>query len=74
MVFDRPFRAEVQLSVSGYIHNDVDFQPGSVMFGDVTQGTASQTDHRYILRSSNPWQLKMYGARMTTSKSNSVNR
>lgn len=42
VVFDRPFRAEVQLSVAGYIHNDVDFQPGSVMFGDVTQGTAVQ--------------------------------
>ncbi len=42
VVFDRPFRAEVQLTVSGYIHNDVDFQPGSVTFGDVVQGTAVQ--------------------------------
>ncbi|WP_254508079.1 DUF1573 domain-containing protein [Anatilimnocola floriformis] len=42
VVIDRPFRAEVQLTVSGYIHNDVDFQPGSVVFGDVVQGTAVQ--------------------------------
>jgi len=42
VVFDRPFKAEVQLSVTGYIHNDVDIQPGSVVFGDVLQGTAVQ--------------------------------
>jgi hypothetical protein len=42
VVIDRPFRAEVQLAVSGYIHNEVDFQPGSVVFGDVEQGTTVQ--------------------------------
>lgn len=40
VVIDRPFRAEVQLTVTGYIHNEVDFQPGSVVFGDVEQGSA----------------------------------
>lgn len=42
VVIDRPFRAEVQLTVTGYIHNEVDFQPGSIVFGDVEQGTAVQ--------------------------------
>ena len=38
VVIDKPFYAEVQLNVSGYIHADVDFQPGSVNFGEVPQG------------------------------------
>jgi hypothetical protein len=42
VVIDKPFHAEVQLNVSGYIHTDVDIQPGSVSFGDVEQGTAVQ--------------------------------
>jgi hypothetical protein len=42
VVIDKPFHAEVQLNVTGYIHTDVDFQPGAVSFGDVEQGTAVQ--------------------------------
>ncbi len=38
VTIDRPFVAEVQLNVSGYIHGDVDFQPGSIAFGDLEQG------------------------------------
>jgi len=43
-VIDKPFYAEVPLSIAGYIHSDVDFQPGSVAFGDVDQGAASQKE------------------------------
>lgn len=39
VVIDKPFYAEVNLNISGNIHGDVDFQPGSVSFGDVPQGT-----------------------------------
>ncbi|ADB17985.1 protein of unknown function DUF1573 [Pirellula staleyi DSM 6068] len=39
VVIDKPYYAEVQLNVNGYIHSDVDFTPGSVAFGDVEQGT-----------------------------------
>jgi hypothetical protein len=42
VVIDKPFHAEVQLNVTGYIHSDVDFQPGAISFGDVEQGTAVQ--------------------------------
>jgi hypothetical protein len=39
VVIDRPFYAEVQLQDKGYIRTDVDFQPGSVLFGPIDQGT-----------------------------------
>ncbi len=38
VVIDRPYSAEVTLSVRGYIRNDVWFQPGSVSFGSVEMG------------------------------------
>ena len=38
VVIDKPYYAEVQLNVSGYIHADVDFQPGSINFGEVPEG------------------------------------
>jgi hypothetical protein len=38
VVIDRPFYAEVQLQDKGYIRTDVDFQPGSVLFGPIDQG------------------------------------
>ena len=45
MVIDKPFPAEVQLTVRGYIRSDVVFTPGFVDFGAVESGTAS---HRTI--------------------------
>lgn len=39
VTFDKPYFAEVQLSVSGFIRNDVVFNPGSVNFTDVDQGS-----------------------------------
>ena len=41
VVFDRPFPAEVRLNVYCYIRGDVVFQPGSVQFGSVPQGTSA---------------------------------
>jgi len=38
VTIDRPYYAEVQLTVKGYIHSDVVFQPGLVNFGSVEQG------------------------------------
>jgi len=40
VTFDKPFPATVQLHVSSYIRGDVVFDPGSVQFGAVDQGTA----------------------------------
>ena len=41
VVFDRPFAAEVRLNLYCYIRGDVVFQPGSVQFGSVPQGTSA---------------------------------
>lgn len=65
VVFDRPYYAEVQLNVSGYIRSDVVLDPGEVNFGEVEQfGTAEKsikvdyagrTDWRIVdVRSANP--------------------
>lgn len=58
VVIDKPFYAEVQLTVAGYIHNDVDFEPGSVAFGDVDQGSAAQKEITVTYYGRNPWEIK----------------
>ncbi len=42
VIIDRPYYAEVQLTVRGYIRSDVLFTPGSVSFGDVEQGRVAE--------------------------------
>ncbi len=37
VIFDKPYYAEVQLNVSGYIRDDVTFTPGELNFGEVDQ-------------------------------------
>lgn len=65
VTFDKPYFAEVQLSVSGFIRNDVVFNPGSVNFVEVDKGTemtraiaveyAGRSDWRITdVRSGNP--------------------
>jgi hypothetical protein len=39
VTIDKPFYAEVQLHVKGYIRTDVMLDPGSVQFGSIDQGT-----------------------------------
>lgn len=57
VIIDRPYYAEVQLSVRGFIRGDVLFSPGSVSFGDVEAGQAAQQliDVSYSGRSS--WEI-----------------
>jgi hypothetical protein len=57
VVIDKPFYAEVQLQVSGYIHSDVDFQPGSIAFGDVDQGTMAQQKVAVTFYGRNNWNI-----------------
>jgi hypothetical protein len=54
VVIDRPFPAEVQLTVSGFIRTDVVFEPGSIEFGDVNSGekVAEKVVVKYAGRSS----------------------
>ncbi len=42
VTIDRPYFAEVQLSVRGYIRGDVVFEPGEVAFGELEQGTEAE--------------------------------
>lgn len=42
VTIDRPFFAEVQLQVSGYIRNDVVITPGSAELGTVEEGKAAE--------------------------------
>lgn len=42
VVIDKPYYAEVQLSIEGYIRSDVVFDPGEVNFGEVEQFNASE--------------------------------
>ena len=57
VVIDRPFYAEVPLTISGYIHGDVDFQPGSVAFGDVDQGAAAAKELSVTYFGRGAWQI-----------------
>jgi hypothetical protein len=43
VTFDKPFYAEVQLHVSGYIRSDVVLEPGGVQFGAIEQGHPAES-------------------------------
>ena len=43
VTIDKPYYAEVQLQVSGYIRGDVVFRPGVVKFGEIEQGTKKES-------------------------------
>lgn len=57
VVIDRPYYAEVYLTISGYIHADVDFQPGVVSFGDVDQGVAAEQEIAVSYHGRTNWQI-----------------
>jgi hypothetical protein len=42
VTIDKPYYAEVQLRVGGYIRSDVDFSPGLVGFGEIDQGQPTE--------------------------------
>jgi hypothetical protein len=42
VTIDKPYYAEVQLNVKGYIRSDVVFNPGTVNFGEVDNGSAAE--------------------------------
>ena len=44
VVFDKPYYAEVQLKVSGFIRTDITFDPPEVAFGEIPSGGTSQQD------------------------------
>ena len=57
VVIDKPYYAEVHLTIAGYIHSDVDFQPGVAALGDIEQGTSGQQDVTVTYRGWGNWQI-----------------
>jgi len=57
VVIDKPYYAEVHLTIAGYIHSDVDFQPGVAALGDVEQGTTVEQDVSVTYRGRGNWQI-----------------
>jgi len=57
VTFDKPFYAEVQLQVRGYIRGDVAITPGSVQMGNVEEGQPAQKVVTVNHSGNNAWQV-----------------
>jgi hypothetical protein len=57
VVIDKPYYAEIQLQVSGYIRGDVVITPGSVRLGTIEQGTPSQSAVVVNYAGRDDWQI-----------------
>jgi len=57
VTFDKPFYAEVQLQVSGYIRGDVVLWPGEVDFGSIDQGTAVEKTVAISYAGRDDWEI-----------------
>ena len=56
-MLDKPFYAEVQLHVSGYIRSNVVFDPGSVQIGELEQGTTTKQKVTVNYAGRNDWKI-----------------
>jgi hypothetical protein len=57
VTIDKPFYAEVQLHVKGYIRSDVDVSPGSVQMGEIDQGTPVDRKVNVSFSGSSDWRI-----------------
>jgi hypothetical protein len=57
VTIDKPFPAEVQLRVDGYIRTDVVVNPGSVEFGSLDQGQAAKKRVAVSYAGRNDWKI-----------------
>lgn len=57
VVLDKPFPAEIQLTVRGFIRQDVVIHPGEVVFGDVDAGSSTEQKIKVIYAGRDSWQL-----------------
>lgn len=57
VTFDKPFHAEVQLHVRGYIRSDVVLHPGSVQMGRVDQGQPARQKVAVTYAGRRNWQI-----------------
>ena len=58
VTIDKPYYAEVQLRVSGFIRGDVVFEPGSVNFGEVNAGEKKEKTVRVTYAGRSNWSIK----------------
>ncbi len=57
VTFDKPFHAEVQLHITGFIRSDVVTQPGAVDFGTVDQGAAAEQRLQVTYAGRDDWRI-----------------
>ena len=57
VVFDKPYYAEVQLKVGGFIRTDVTFDPPEIAFGEIAPGSETQQDVVITYTGSKDWQI-----------------
>jgi Protein of unknown function (DUF1573) len=57
VVIDKPFYAEVQLQVSGFIRSDVVFDPGLVNLGQLEQGSGGEAKVKVHYAGRNNWSI-----------------
>lgn len=57
VVIDKPFHAEVPLTIAGHVHADVDFQPGSISFGEVNAGSPAEQRVTVTYHGRSSWQI-----------------
>ncbi len=58
VTIDKPYPAQVQLKVEGFIRQDVVFEPGSMNFGDVDQGTPKEQKVRVRYAGRSGWEIR----------------
>lgn len=58
VIFDKPYYAEVQLNVSGYIRSDVVFDPGEINFGEVAQFESAEKSLKLNYAGRADWKVK----------------
>lgn len=57
VVIDKPFPAEVQLSVKGFIRSDVVFEPGAADFGDIDLGKEAERTIKVKYAGRSDWRI-----------------
>lgn len=57
VVFDKPYYAEVQLKVSGFIRTDITFDPPEVGFGEIPAGQTREREVVITHRGNSNWKI-----------------
>lgn len=57
VTLDKPFPAEVQLQVNGFIRSDLELEPGGVQFGTIDAGAPAEQLLRITARTDRDWRI-----------------